>query len=251
MDRLKGLVLITGANQGIGFALATQLAQTGNYHVLLGARDPAKGNAAISKLQSEIGIGESNFTMVPIDVTSDESIANAVELVREKFGRLDILINNAGIAAGAPGLSLRENIHAIMDANVAGAAVAIDRFLPLIRASSYHDRRIINVTSGLGLIGRAKLQENPVNAKKFPVIEYRMSKSALNMLSVAHSVALADENIAVVVACPGFCRTNLTGGRGARDASDGAAVVFRAATQGDPKQVSGTHVTDADHEPSW
>lgn len=88
-----------------------------------------------------------------LDLTDDASIAAAVQSVTERFGSLDILINSAGVSTGGSDLGLRDEFRSVFETNVFGAAVLIDLFLPLLRASTYHDRRIVNVTSGAGQSG--------------------------------------------------------------------------------------------------
>jgi NAD(P)-dependent dehydrogenase (short-subunit alcohol dehydrogenase family) len=253
MAASKALVLITGANQGIGLATAQQLASSGKYHVLLGSRSRSKADAAIQQLlaDKQYPVDAAAVSPIVIDVTDDSSIAAAAKLVADTYGSLDVLINNAGIASGPPGSSLRDNFRAVFETNVFGPAVVIDSFLPLLQASKYHDRRIVNVTSGLGQIGIAGARGSPFNAKGYAVPEYRSSKTAVNMLTAVNSVLLADEGISVISAAPGFCRTNFTGGQGMKDASDGAKVIIRAATEGDPKELYGTLVADEGTEFGW
>jgi NAD(P)-dependent dehydrogenase (short-subunit alcohol dehydrogenase family) len=253
MSASQALVLITGANRGIGFATAQQLASSGKYHVLLGSRSPDKADAAIQQLlaDKQYPVDAVAVSPIAIDVTDDSSIAAAAKLVTGRYGSLDVLINNAGISTGPLDFSLRDNFRAVFETNVFGAAMVIDLFLPLLRASKYHDRRIVNVTSGLGQIGPAGARGNPYNAKAYAVPEYRSSKAAVNMLTAVNSVLLADEGISVISAAPGFCRTNFTGGQGIKDASDGAKVIMRAATEGDPKELSGTLVADEGTDLGW
>ncbi|GLA88273.1 hypothetical protein AtubIFM56815_002717 [Aspergillus tubingensis] len=302
MTTSKILVLITGANQGIGFAVAQQLASSGKFHVLVGARTTLKAEAAVKELESD-AVDKSALTPITIDVTDDASIAAAAQTVSETFGRLDILINNAGIAQ-TPATTLREQYRQVFDVNVFGIVVVMDTFLPLLRASTYSDRRIVNVTSGQGLISRAGHKDHPASAKtyfipdyrsskaavnmitvahavkladeKIAVIaavargsrndshkdhpasaktyfipDYRSSKAAVNMITVAHAVKLADEKIAVIAAAPGYCRTSINGGQGVKEASDGARVIVRAATEGDPEKLSGTFVADEQWSLGW
>ncbi|PYI12386.1 dehydrogenase [Aspergillus sclerotiicarbonarius CBS 121057] len=245
----KVLALITGANQGIGFATARQLASSNKFHVLVGARSALKAEAAVKELESDAA-DKSALTPITIDVADDASITAAAQTVSKAFGRLDILINNAGIAQ-APDTTLREQYRQIFEVNVFGMAVVMDAFLPLLRASPYPDRRIVNVTSGQGLISRAGKKDHPANAKTYFIPDYRSSKAAVNMITVAYSVNLADEKIAVVAAAPGYCRTNLNGGQGVKEASDGAKVVVRAATEGDPETLSGTYIADESWSLGW
>ncbi|PYH91489.1 short-chain dehydrogenase [Aspergillus ellipticus CBS 707.79] len=252
MATSKVLALITGANQGIGFATAQQLASSGKFHVLVGARSAPKAQAAVKELESVAG-DKSALTPIAIDVTDDASIAAAAKTVSEEFGRLDILINNAGIAGPPDGadIALREQYRQVFDVNVFGVAAVVDVFLPLLRASTYPDRRIVNVTSGQGLISRAGKKDHPANTKAFFLPDYRSSKAAVNMITVAYSVNLADEKIAVIAAAPGYCRTSMNGGQGGKEASDGARVIVRAATEGDPGELSGKFIADESWSLGW
>ncbi|EEU36907.1 uncharacterized protein NECHADRAFT_42034 [Fusarium vanettenii 77-13-4] len=241
----KVVVLVTGANQGIGYCIAQQLASSGKYNVLVGARSSSKAEAAVQALQAE-GINKTTLTPVAIDVTDDRSIAAAVQTVSDQAGHLDILINNAGLGTSTAA-TIREQYREIFEANVFGVAAVIDAFLPLIRASSFSDRRVVNVTSAVGLTTMASEEGFEYNAKSYYVPDYRSSKAAVNMITVAQSVKLAEYDIAVVAAAPGMCRTRFTGGYGMKDASEGARAIVRAATEGDPKKLTGTFVADEPH----
>ncbi|KAJ5470585.1 hypothetical protein N7530_007942 [Penicillium desertorum] len=208
----KPLVLITGANQGLGFATAQQLASTGQYNLL--------------QLQ---GSGtDGSLTPIVIDLDQDESITGAAKFVEERFGSLDIRINNAGIHRSSdPNATLRESYRAVFETNVFGVAVMTATFLPLLRASKYHDRRIVNVTSGLGQIGIAYSPTSEYSAKMWELPVYRSSKSAIKMITA-----------------PGFCRTNFGGGQGVKSAEEGARPIVRAVTEGSPKELFGKLVDD-------
>ena len=253
MAASKALVLITGANQGIGFSIAQQLASSGKYHVLLGSRSSSKADAAIQQLlvDNQYPIAAAAVSPISIDVSDDNSILDAAKAIKEKHGSLDILINNAGVSSGPPGLSIRDNFRAVFEANVFGVAVVIDAFLPLLKASKFHDRRIVNVSSGQGRIGMAVARPSAAHAKTYGVPQYRSSKSAVNMLTAVNSALLAEEGIAVVAAAPGYCRTSMNGGQGTKDAADGAKVICRAATEGNPEELNGTLVADEHAQFGW
>ncbi|KAJ5213457.1 Short-chain dehydrogenase/reductase SDR [Penicillium cf. viridicatum] len=239
----KPLILITGANQGLGFATAQQLASTGQYNLLIGARSQEKAEEAIKKLQeSSVDI---SLTSIIIDLDEDESITAAAKFVQDRFGSLDILINNAGINRSSnPNATLRETYREVFETNVFGVAVMTATFLPLLRASKYHDRRIVNVTSGLGQIGIAHSPTSEYSAKIWELPVYRSSKSAINMISAVDAVSLEKENILCIVAVPGYCRTNFGGGQGVKSAEEGARPIVRAATEGNPNELFGKLVDD-------
>jgi NAD(P)-dependent dehydrogenase (short-subunit alcohol dehydrogenase family) len=239
MSSKKPGILITGANQGIGFTTTQNLASTGRCHLLVGARSQEKADAAVQQLTPF----SLDLTPLAIDVTSDASVAAAAKTVSDKFGSLDILINNAGISTPTDhaSISLRENLRAVFDVNVFGVAVITDALLPLLRASTYHDRRIVNVTTGLGHIGITLSPTSEFSAKSFALPIYRSSKSALNMITAIDAVRLADEGIS---AAPGYTRTNFTGGYGVKEASQAPVQIVRAATEGDPREYFGTVVDE-------
>ncbi|OQE44494.1 hypothetical protein PENCOP_c002G08427 [Penicillium coprophilum] len=239
----KPLILITGANQGLGFATAQQLASTGKYNLLIGARSQEKAEGAIKQLQGFST--DSSLTPIVIDLDQDESITAAAKLVEERFGSLDILINNAGINRSSdPNATLRETYRAVFETNVFGVAVMTATFLPLLRASKYHDRRIVNVTSGLGQIGMAYSPNSEYSARIWELPVYRSSKSAINMINAVDAVSLKKENILSVLAAPGYCRTNFGGGNGVKSAVEGARPIVRAATEGTAKELFGKLVDD-------
>jgi NAD(P)-dependent dehydrogenase (short-subunit alcohol dehydrogenase family) len=147
---------------------------------------------------------EASVSAVQLDVTDDKSIENAVASVTKEFGRLDVLINNAGIISHATKLidSLRETF----ETNTFGAANVTDHFAPLLVKSK--DARIIYVTSGLGSI-TYKLDPNS-NYYKVPGPSYRMSKAALNMLMACNKFEYGPKGVKVWTFCPGYVVTNLS-----------------------------------------
>jgi len=225
------LVLVTGANQGIGYYTSQHLAATGNYHVLMGARSFVRAGEAAKKLSESKAIPSDLLEPIEVNLSSDDSISAAVEKVRSKYGHLDILINNAGIAGG-PNFkgteTTREKFQMIYDTNVSGTAVVTDAFLPLLKASKAASpaRRIVFVSSELGSMDVAAR-----GLTNLQYTQYNCSKAALNMLALNYLKRLKDENITVVVTTPGFCGTNLNAYAGTRSPEDGATEIVYAATQ--------------------
>ena len=136
-------VLITGGNKGLGFEAARRLGKQG-WTIFLGSRDESRGRAAADKLTD----GGANVVMVPLDVTSDESVTDAVRLVREHTDRLDVLINNAGAPGRgiAPADATVDEIHSVYDTNVYGPIRVTHAFLPLLQAADHP--RVVMVSSG-------------------------------------------------------------------------------------------------------
>lgn len=160
-------------------------------------------------------------------VTSDNSIVTAAHQVASKFGRLDVLINNAGVSLNEVGLSsptLRKTYQDLFAVNTFGAAITTEAFIPLLSASSAP--RIVFVSSVMGSL--AVRWQHPV---ALPI--YRSSKSALNMLMRDYAVKYKDQGWKINASCPGYCATNLNGFAGIDTPESGAINVVRLATLGD------------------
>ncbi|GIK06154.1 hypothetical protein Aspvir_001797 [Aspergillus viridinutans] len=202
MAATKTIVLITGANSGIGFELAAQLTARESYHVLMGVRSMQKGNDALDRLQSR------NLPSTPellhLDVTDDETIHRAAETVENSHGKLDILVNNAAIVATAP--TLRRKLQEEFNTNATGPAVVTECFAPLLKKSTGCPR-IINISSGAGSIAR-RLDPSSV-LYKVPGLQYRVSKAALNMVTACQWVEYGPA-IKVFAYDPGFTQSNLS-----------------------------------------
>lgn len=234
----KPVILVTGANQGLGHEALKALARANKYHLIAAARSQSKADEAVKVIVSKTGSDLTNFTPIVIDLDNDESIFAAAAIVKDKFGHLDVLVNNAGINRSPnDNATLRENLRAVFETNVFGVAVMNETFLPLIRASTYPQRRVVTVTSGLGMFGIALSESSPYNIwnYKFPV--YRSSKSAVNMLAAVDTITLQDENIPTVLVEPGYCRTAFGGFRGHKDPDKGGEVIARAAVEGENKDL--------------
>ncbi|KAL9112802.1 MAG: hypothetical protein Q9187_007716, partial [Circinaria calcarea] len=226
----KRTVLITGANQGIGYCTALLLAQSSSgYHILVGSRSLSRGEAAVESLTGACSKVE--FTPVQLDVTDDSSIQSAFNFIKEKYGRLDVLINNAGISieqrADSKDKTIRQVLQEIYSTNVFGAAAVTETFLPLLRHSQ--DARLIFISSELGSLGMGSDPKDPHYNVGLP--GYRSSKAALNMLMVQYSKTLGKEGMKVWGLCPGYLATNLSGDAekakemGAGKPEDGAKVI--------------------------
>lgn len=201
----KEIALVTGANKGIGLEIARQLAAV-DVHVIMAARDPQKLTVEAEELTKS---GRSVST-VYLDLLDQTSIDAAARSVAERFGRLDILINNAGIfdpADGPPDTASLEAVRRVMETNFLGTLAVTQAMLPLLRKSSA--ARIVNLASSLGSLAVNSDPASPYYAARF--IGYNASKAALNMLTVQLHEALKDVGIAVNSVSPGFVKTDLTG----------------------------------------
>ena len=233
---MKKIALITGANKGIGFEIARQLAQQG-IHVLVGARNPERGNAAVQLLQDE-GL---SAEFVVLDVSNEESVKTAAQTVMEQHGKLDMLINNAGINPEYPqGITTFEQLPLdvlgkIYETNVFGAFLAIREFLPLLRKSS--GGRIVNASS---TVGSSTDQSNPASMYYgIKTIGYASSKAALNALTVQLAKELSDTPIKVNSSCPGWVKTDLGSDAAPRTVEEGARIIVELATLADDGPTGG------------
>jgi NAD(P)-dependent dehydrogenase (short-subunit alcohol dehydrogenase family) len=218
-------VLITGANKSIGFETARQLGRSG-YRIWLGSRDTARGAAAAERLLAE----GYDVRRLAIDVTDDDSVQAAVATVQQEDGKLDILINNAGILGAQPMLPSQQSLGAVREVyetNLFGAIRVTQAFLPLLKAAG--KANVVMVSSGLGSLGwlsDLKNQFYGVNS-----LAYNSSKTALNAVSLAFAKELAASNIKVNAADPGYTATDFNGHSGYRTVEQAAAGIAWLAAQ--------------------
>ncbi|MBN9746157.1 dehydrogenase [Amycolatopsis sp. A1MSW2902] len=208
--------LITGANKGIGLAIAHGLGSIG-FTVAVGARDENNREQAVKELR---GAGIDAFG-VALDVTSDDSVAAAAKSIE----RLDVLVNNAGISGPFDGgaqdpttLDL-DVLRTVLDTNVFGVVRVTNAMLPLLRRAD--SPRIVNLSSNMGSL---KLRTGPILAA------YAPSKTMLNSITVQYARALADTNVIINAACPGYVATDFNGYAGTRTPEQGAAIAVKLAT---------------------
>ena len=220
MDRR--VAVVTGANKGIGLEIARQLAREG-MTVFIGARDPERGRAAAEKLRAE-GL---DARALPLDVTDDASVAAAAALVEKDAGRLDVLVNNAGIAIdnGPPSRVSLDVVRRTYETNVFGVVRTTQAMLPLLRRSDAG--RIVNLSSGLGSLARNSDPSWDYASVKF--LAYNSSKTALNMITVQFAYELRDTPIKVNAADPGYVATDMNRHQGVRTVEQGAATPVRLA----------------------
>ncbi|KAH8785760.1 putative short chain dehydrogenase/reductase [Diaporthe sp. PMI_573] len=227
MATSKTIVLITGANSGIGYETVVALAQASpNYHVLLGTRSLEKGQKALKEAIAADSSLEGRIELIQINVIDMGSIEAAKKEVERKFGKLDVLVNNAGIIVHRPDVDTLSSLREHLGTNTVGTAICTEVLEPLLRKSS--NPRLINVSSDQGSI--AMRLDKSGKWYKIQANGYRVSKAALNMLTACQKVDYEDWGCKVCAFNPGLCVTNLTGeaGRevriqhGARDAKDAA-----------------------------
>ena len=214
---MSKIALVTGANKGIGFETSRQLAQQG-VHVIMGARDPAKGAAAADKLKSE-GLEVEN---IALDVSGAASIASAVRQIEAKHNKLDILVNNAGTDAGVAGKKASEQTmeawRKTFDTNFFGLVAVTQAFMPLLKKAPA--ARIVNVSSILGSITLQADPKSPIYG--IQMAAYNVSKSAVNAYTVQLAYELRDSTLKVNAVHPGHVKTDMGGPSAPMELKDGA-----------------------------
>ena len=229
----KRVALVTGANKGIGLQIAKDLAAHG-FTALVGSRNLENGEAAAKS------IGAAAHA-VQLDVTDQASIAAAAARIRNEFGRLDVLVNNAAIShAGKPGRSLEElmksnrasvasldEVRSVFETNVFGVLAVTQAVLPLLREAP--TGRIVNVSSGVGSLTLNSDPAFPYRAG-FGVV-YAASKTALNAITLSFAIELEPTNVKVNAASPGFTATALNNFEGTDTVEQGARNPVRVALE--------------------
>lgn len=216
------IALITGADRGIGFETAKELGSKG-FHVLIGSRNKERGDQAVKTLL-ELNIEATN---VQIDITDQDSIQSAKETISDQFGKLDVLVNNAGISMANdefPSTVSAEVLEKTIDTNFFGSFYVTQAMLPLIRKSE--SGRIVSLSSSVGSLN---WQSNPIEGAPINPA-YSLSKNGVNALTVLFARELKDTSIKVNAADPGWTSTDLNGFQGPRSVEQGAKIVVELAT---------------------
>lgn len=225
---MSKIALVTGAAKGIGLETARQLAQQG-IHVFVGARDLNKSEAAAAVLRAE-GLPVEGLAL---DVTSAADIFNAAYVLESRFGRLDILINNAGVLLDEGGFGVNTTlsvplvtVRETFDSNFFGVIALTQAMLPLLRKSEAG--RIVNVSSILASLTLHATPDSPIYGSK--AFAYNVSKTALNGYTVHLAHALRDTAIKVNSAHPGWVKTDMGGPEAPMELADGAKTSVWLAT---------------------
>jgi NAD(P)-dependent dehydrogenase (short-subunit alcohol dehydrogenase family) len=226
------IALISGANKGIGYEIARGLGAK-KIKVLVGARDEARGHAAVDKLKAE----GADARYIQLDVTDHGTIQRAAAWIEKEFGRLDILVNNAGTAewGAKPSDVDLAKVRGVYETNFFGPVALIQAMLPLLGKSKHG--RIVNVSSSLGSLTLSSDLNSPF--ADFLALGYCTSKSALNSMTIQFAKELKDTPIKVNAICPGYCATDINGNSGPRSAAQGAVAAIQYATIGDDGPTGG------------
>jgi NAD(P)-dependent dehydrogenase (short-subunit alcohol dehydrogenase family) len=215
---MNKIAFITGGNKGLGKEVAKQLKEHG-VDVIIGARDKELGLESAREL---------DVASVQIDVTDEKSVMNAAKEVEERFGRIDILVNNAGITGsfkGKPSEATVPQIQEVYDTNVFGIVRVTNAFIPLLKKSE--NGRIVNMSSGLGSL--TWNSDSDSEFYNYNLITYQTSKTAVNALTVAYAKEMAEFDIKVNAADPGFTATDLNQHRGYQTVEQGASTAVKLA----------------------
>jgi NAD(P)-dependent dehydrogenase (short-subunit alcohol dehydrogenase family) len=203
---MERVALVSGGNRGIGRQVVADLAELG-HRVVLGSRELARGEQAAQELANRVVARQ-------LDVTDEESIDGCIEWIDEECGRLDVLVNNAGIIGGGWSTSAvdvdLDEVRDTLETNLFGAWRLTQTALPLMRRNGYG--RIVNVSSGMGQLSDM--------GGRSPA--YRLSKTGLNALTRILTAELASENILVNSCCPGWVRSDMGGPSARRSVEEGA-----------------------------
>ena len=222
------VILVTGGNRGIGLSIVKSLAKHSDLStatILMGCRNVEQGMSTISELQIQ---GIHGVEAVKLDVASDDSIREALALIDNKYGQLDVLVNNAGYATTTSSLDfsdVRQAFQQIYDVNVSSVALLTRLCLPLLRKSP-HGGKVIQIGSARGSIGRLASGELPPTV----AIGYSISKTALHALTLQMAFEPDNAGVEFQIASPGHCKTAFNGFRGARNPDEGAIVVVELVT---------------------
>lgn len=213
----KRVAVVSGGNRGLGFETCKQLARQG-YLAVVGSRDPARGQHAVDELRAH----GSEAELCVLDVTRRETIEALAHTARERWGRVDVLVNCAGISGSAYDQSVLdvtdEEILTVLGTNFFGALHLCQALVPSMLRGGYG--RIVNVSSGMGQLSDMGRGAPP----------YRFSKATLNVLTRILSRELEGTNVLVNSVCPGWVRTDMGGPRATLSADEGARGIVWAAT---------------------
>lgn len=227
------IVLVSGANKGIGKEAAKQLGKLG-YKVYLGARNLDSGKEAAAELKGA-GI---DAEAIQLDVTDEKSVKAALSALGKQCGRLDVLVNNAGILNERVSDIAATSVPAVeetMQTNFIGPLRLLQESLPWLEKSDAP--RVVNVSSSLGSITKASDPASGFDG--FLYVGYSCSKAALNMLTAVSASCFKNKKIKINSICPGYVATDINNNEGYRSVEQGAAIIVKMATLDDNGPTGG------------
>lgn len=212
---MKKIALVTGANRGMGLATSIELAKQ-DYHVILVGRNSEQLINEVSKLIDS----KLSAEFIIADITHKEDADKVIQIIKEKYNRLDVLVNNAGIyiEEGSPFKADEEIFTRTMETNLYGPLRLMKGLIPLMIANNYG--RVVNVSSNLGSFRGASSH----------CLSYSVSKSALNMLTNLFAAEVSSKNIKINSICPGWVKTDMGGSSAPRTIEQGISGIVWAAT---------------------
>jgi NAD(P)-dependent dehydrogenase (short-subunit alcohol dehydrogenase family) len=222
----KRQALVTGANKGIGFAIAKGLAEAG-MSVWLGSRDRLRGEEAVARLRAQ-GL---DVQLLELDVADEASVRRAAAILAGEIGALDVLVNNAGVLVDVttpPSKVRMEDMKAVFEVNLFGPVRVTQAVLPLLKAAL--GARVVMMSSGVGSL---TLITDPTSIySSVNILDYTSSKVALNAVTISFAKELEPLGIKVNAVEPGHVRTDLNGNSGSLTPEEGAATAIRMALIG-------------------
>jgi Dehydrogenases with different specificities (related to short-chain alcohol dehydrogenases) len=228
------IALVTGANKGIGKEIVRRLAAEG-MTVYLGARDEGRGLAAVAEIDGDV-------RFVRLDVTDESTVQDAFRRVEEEFGRLDLLVNNAGVVSGwgVPVPELGADLaRRTLEVNLLGTITVTRTFVPLLRRS--RNPQVINMSTPLGSL--TALSDPASQATQVGLLDYSVSKAALNCATLMYANALRKDGIRVNAVNPGYVATDLNDHRGVLTVEQGAEAPVRLALMNGADAPTGAFLT--------
>ena len=228
------VALVTGGHRGIGFAISKQLNQQG-ISIIIGSRDIRQGEAAAKTIARQVDDTPTTVSALALDVTDQDSVDRLTRTIHSKFGKLDILVNNAAVlldeSDNLPSKTDLKIVSATLETNLIGAWRLCQSFVPIMKKNRYG--RIVNVSSGAGAL--ATIQQS------LYAPAYSLSKSSLNILTMmfANEMKRGNTNVLVNAVDPGWVRTDMGGPNAPRSIEEGADTAVWLATLPDRGPTGG------------
>ncbi|MDJ0709558.1 MAG: SDR family NAD(P)-dependent oxidoreductase [Woeseiaceae bacterium] len=230
---MKKTVLVTGANRGIGRAIASRFAKEG-FHVIVAVRDATKADDVIQEIETAGGSVEA----VTVDMSDPASIEKAAQEISGRHESLDVLVNNAAIHVGMEDTILdarKEDLEISMQTNAFGPLQLVKLLLPLIQASK--QPHIVNVSSSVGSVAETVNPDSPYG--HYDTAAYRLSKTMLNGITGMLAKTLREDGVKVNAMCPGWTQTDMGGADAPNTPDQAASLAYRLATIDDDGPTGG------------